>query len=230
MKNQRKQRFTLIELLVVIAIIAILASMLLPTLNKARESGKKASCINKMKQIYLGATLYADANYDYLPAIYQTSPATYWFANIYYYINKTPSASMINSFINCPSSNRSGYESCSIFDSYGPTVTAANLAAVTGRQGGWQLYYNAGTQKKISNILSGSVIVVEKIFYQKFGARAMPADYNLAGYTNPPGCYSDSFGYPASFRHGNSGNFLFVDGHVTNYKIGKAFTNDWIPR
>ncbi|MBP7050162.1 MAG: prepilin-type N-terminal cleavage/methylation domain-containing protein [Phycisphaerae bacterium] len=56
--------FTLIELLVVIAIIAILMSVLMPALSRAREQGRRAVCLSHLKTLTLGWTMYADENDD----------------------------------------------------------------------------------------------------------------------------------------------------------------------
>ena len=61
-----QKAFTLIELLVVIAIIAILAAILLPALNSARERSRSAACQNNLKQIATFAGMYADDNEEYL--------------------------------------------------------------------------------------------------------------------------------------------------------------------
>jgi prepilin-type N-terminal cleavage/methylation domain-containing protein/prepilin-type processing-associated H-X9-DG protein len=58
--------FTLIELLVVIAVIAILASLLLPALSRAREKGASTACLNNIRQLNLAWILYADENNDLL--------------------------------------------------------------------------------------------------------------------------------------------------------------------
>jgi len=70
--------FSLIELLVVIAIIAILAAMLLPALSNAKETARRISCANHIKQLCLAFTMYADENDGQYPARQQP----YWMTRL----------------------------------------------------------------------------------------------------------------------------------------------------
>ena len=117
--SHQRRGFTLIELLVVIAIIAILAAMLFPALNAARESARKVSCINNLKQLSLANTMYAG---EYGGYVFMSVP-NWPNSGSAQYIRHWPEAAMLFAERNprmydCPSHNQDAHSSVFTGDHY----------------------------------------------------------------------------------------------------------------
>ena len=214
-ENRRLGNFTLIELLVVIAIIAILASMLLPALNKARGYAKQISCTNKLKQIGLGTGQYM-SDYKFFPA---------WLGGA------TGSAGHLWDYQLAP---YVGYKftdnGTAIFDCPSAAATIATAANYVSNRNRWRGYwvnsYIYTNQDSIGMTMVDKIKIPSK--YGWFTEMGAAGDSSIEYYTNfawsgapNDNTYAVSWGNPNSttsrymgWRHSDKMNVLFVDGHV----------------
>jgi prepilin-type N-terminal cleavage/methylation domain-containing protein/prepilin-type processing-associated H-X9-DG protein len=105
-----KKAFTLIELLVVIAIIAVLVSMLLPALRRAREQALQVQCLSQLAQVGYMLRFYAIDNANVIPAATYNGNSDVWFRNLQGQVEskeyiKYPGNSKINKVLLCPEGN-----------------------------------------------------------------------------------------------------------------------------
>ncbi len=129
-----KKLFTLIELLVVIAIIAILASMLLPALNKARDQAKKVKCVANLKQVGTGFAMYA-ADFKMFPAASPTDVGVwgpneqYWHFRVGPYLGKTllPSQMTGDKWANAAQYRNTGAFACPVVPTIGNDTSCYSM-------------------------------------------------------------------------------------------------------
>ena len=212
--------FTLIELLVVIAIIAILASMLLPALNKARETARKSLCTSNYAQLSKSVIMYSEDYGGMLPPYWNNGAN--WGGSTAGVIAQgalgkccllAPYLNLKDNHVPIGQINANGTRS--VFAC--PSVAALSneiIAKPLTRQ------YTAGVNNYLTGVATCNLVKLSR--FTKTSSTMFFIDYATANTNDTPQVMnSTNANYRPGFLHAGGSNISFLDGHVEFRKYGK---------
>ena len=209
----KKKTFTLIELLVVIAIIAILASMLMPAVSKARNKAEEISCVNNMKGLGTVLLIYMANNKNFFPPM------------DYNECKFVAGMSWIETVMGCTNADYKDKKS-----GINPTMDARSLFCPMATENtswericyglnnafGWR---SGSTKGTLLTQPSKKIVIPETArYYNDNGINSPATDGLWRLYPNFSNASDYGWGHPST-RHDNRANCVHYDGHVEAYNV-----------